>query len=103
MNRFLIIGKNSELARDIFSRTAWHADHGSSPLTRQAVLYSGRTPDSAAGGTRSHSAEPHTPRRRAPSAHQPPVSGLGARFWRDMIVMFMAGCLTVAVLTLVLL
>lgn len=102
MTRLLIVGRNNELARDVFSRTASHAVLGSSlPTTREAVFYSGITPESAAGGTRQHSAEPHTTEQA--SGRFQPTSRLDACFWWDCIVMFLCGWLTIAVLTLVLL
>lgn len=103
MNRLLITGKNKELERDVFSRTASQAylppGSSHSQATREAVSHSGAVPDSAPGGTRQS-----TPARRASSRMQPTLlSRLGARFWWDCIVMFIAGLLTVAALTLVLL
>jgi hypothetical protein len=92
MNRILIIGKNSELARDAFSRTACRSNPpGSShaQATWQAVLYSGRKPDSAPGGPRRHL--PSREHTREVSASQPYVQTdpgcspwLGST-WRDII------------------
>lgn len=106
MHRILLIGSNSD-----FPRASARPASATEPTVLPASLAlrgncdagfsSGRTPDAAAGGSRLHSAEPLP--RRAPGFLIAQVVGLGARFWWDCIGMFVAGCVTVAVLTLVLL
>lgn len=99
MNRILITGKNSELARDCLSRTISRvfSPTGSShsQATCEVVFSSDKTSDAATGGTR-QAARPSS----SPHAHLPELEG---HFISTGISMFFIGFLTVAALSLVLL
>jgi hypothetical protein len=80
-HRIIAVGRNNELARDVFSRTALqHNLPGSShsQATREAVPYSGMTPDAAPGGTRHQSLDTYPPVQEAPGSSPP-----GADWWPE--------------------
>jgi hypothetical protein len=102
-HRIIAVGRNSELARDVFSRTAsQHNLPGSShsQATREAVRSSGMTPDAAPGGTRSI-----PPLVASASPAQPYFPGeVEVRMVDiEVIYMLLAGFLSVAVMTVVML
>lgn len=103
-HRIIAVGRNNELARDVFSRTAsQHNLPGSShsQATREAVLSSGVVPDAAPGGSRAF-----PPSVASASLAQPPCfpGEVEVRMVDiEVIYMLLAGCLSVAVMTVVML
>lgn len=97
--RLIITGKNCELPRELFARPSSHLDlPGRLPApTCEEGFYSGMTPESAAGGTRS--LVEHIRPQPTPSHSQP---RLGVHL-AELAVMFAGGVLVVAGLSMVLL
>lgn len=94
-HRIIAIGRNSELARDVFSRTAsQHNLPGSShsQATREAVLYSGTTPESAPGGTRLPSPNTHTPVPKAPGGPPPGADWMDQQDLDDLLYLILWMC-----------
>lgn len=104
MKRILITGKNCELSREAFSRAASHANSGfvlPFPDTREAVFYSGKTPDSAPGGTRLPSRDyTHPCWEAAPKSLCPEPLG-AAFFWEQTAVWFVGSLGLIAILTVI--
>lgn len=104
MPRILITGKNCDLTREAFSRAARLA-HRASHETGRAALYSGTTPESAAGGTRASSTKDNRnpepqPLCTGPESPQTVRLGAASRLAVDLVVLagIAAACTALMVL-----
>lgn len=94
-SRIIAVGRNHELARDVFSRTAsQHNLPGSShsQATREAVPYSGMMPVSAPGGPRQPSPNTHTPAKKAPGGPPPGADWMDQQDLDDFLYLILWMC-----------
>lgn len=99
MNRLIVVAPNNQFPR-VSTRPALNPVPAHPPLRREnysAGLSSGVSPDAAAGGSRHPSVLSRT------SSSSQPFPELEVHFAGTVLSLFVVGCLTVALLTLVLL
>ena len=113
IDRILITGRNRDLPRNAFARTQprlcvtriYMAGHEqqipSAAYMLSTIRHSGAVPGSSGRGAL-HLVQTHKHCRRAPSRPHPYRLGVHLRVAADIGMMLIAGCLTVAMMTLVL-
>lgn len=97
-HRIIAVGRNNELARDVFSRTALQAcdflGSSHSEPTREAVPYSGIQPESAPGGPRQLGPSTHTPVPKAPGASAPGADPMDEQDVVDLLCLCFSAAVT---------
>lgn len=113
INRILITGRNRDLPRDAFARTqprlcitrvymaGQEQQIPSAAYMLSTIRHSGAVPGSSGRGAL-HLVQTHNLCQRAPSRPHPTRLGAHLRSAADLGLMFVAGCLAVSIMTLVL-